>query len=103
MYMNAKKIHHGGIEIPDFIFDTEPLDQISEYQRVVVCMVSTVNLNSTILLNEDLIEDICLSTGLTAACCTFGISVNIFCHSIQNEGSSTFITLIIRTFNCLSL
>lgn len=77
-----------------------PLDCISEYQRTVVCMVSTVNLNSTILFNEDLIEDICFSTGLAATCCTFGIFVNILCHSIQNEGLGTFITLIIRTFNC---
>lgn len=76
---------------------------VSEYQRVVACMVSTVNLNSTILFNADLIEDICLSTGQVATCCSFGISVNIFCHSIQSEGLSTFITLTIRTFNCLSL
>lgn len=49
----------------------------TEYQRVVVCMASTVNLNSTILFNEDLIEEICVSTGLAATYCTFGISVNI--------------------------
>lgn len=49
----------------------------TEYQGVVVCMVSTVNLNSTILFNEDLIEEICVSTGPAATYCTFGISVNI--------------------------
>lgn len=70
-FLDAKKINHGGIQI--FI----KMNYISEYQRVVVCMVSTVNLNSTILFNEDLIEDNCLSTGLAATCCTFGISVNI--------------------------
>ena len=89
-FLDGKEINH--------LLFFKPL----EYQRIVVCMVSTVNLNSTILFNEDLIEEICLSTGQAATCCSFGISVNIFCHSIQSEGLSTFITLIIRTFNCLS-
>lgn len=66
------------------VFQAEHHEDISEYQRVVVCMESTVNLISTILFNKDLIDDICLSTSLAATCCAFGISVNILCHSIQN-------------------
>lgn len=57
----------------------------TEYQGVVVCMVSTVSLNSTILFNEDLIEEICVSTGLPATCCTFGISVNILSQYSKSE------------------
>lgn len=84
MNLDAKKTNHSEIKNFDFICLADPLNFISEYQRAVVCMVSTVNLKSTILFSEDLIEGICFSTCLATTCCTFGIFVNILCHSIQN-------------------
>lgn len=46
-FLDEKKINHGGIQILDCMFlRDEPFDCI---KRVVVCMVSTVNLNSTTL------------------------------------------------------
>ena len=43
-FLDGKKINLGGIQI----FKDEPIHCISEYQRVVLCMVSAVHLHSTI-------------------------------------------------------
>lgn len=57
--LNGKKINQGGAQILDLIFKLNPLTVSVSTKDLCCVWLSTVNLNSTILFKEDLIEEIC--------------------------------------------